>query len=114
MFNLTAIASKLPKTAFELFRYWTKQQRLDIIIKNEQILVEDLRNAVISALRSLWKKDVSEKMPGWSIGFFWGFVSSNLRGCLKIFIKAWFSGLEFSFLVYSFYRPIFEYWLTES
>lgn len=37
-----------------------------------------------------------------------------LRGCLKIFIKAWFSGLEFSFLVYSFYRPIFEYWLTES
>ena len=79
--NLFPIEYKLPKAAFDLFRLWTSQfsDQEQISIKNEQVLIADLRQAFHDALRALFaRKDRHEKPEGWQTGFVLGFVESYL------------------------------------
>jgi len=78
--------SFIPKTAFDLFREWVKNAKnkypyynFDII--NERCLVDDLSQSFDKAVKSIYsdKNFESRDVPGWSTGFFLGFVSSNLN-----------------------------------
>lgn len=77
--DLSSVEHKLDGTAFDLFRFWTdKAQLTDIIIKDEQLLVNDLRTTLCDALQSLQKEDHADKPMDWDVGFVMGFVSGHL------------------------------------
>ncbi len=79
--DLTSIDQKIPKTSFDLFRYWTKVVGISdkIVVKSEQNLVDDLRGAIEAAIKALKRqRNLSRKPWGWDIGFVIGFVDSNL------------------------------------
>ncbi|MBN2738386.1 MAG: hypothetical protein JXR70_15490 [Spirochaetales bacterium] len=83
-FDLKPLNIDLPHTAFRLFREWTnkvhkKFPNINLIIQDEKKLEEDLENSIIQALEELRKTDLNRKESGWDIGFFWGFVQSNLN-----------------------------------
>lgn len=81
------IRNKIQKVAFQMFRDWTKNaklkhSKLDFTIIDETILVNDLTNCIISAVKTLKKEEKQEKreIPGYDIGFIWGFIYTNLNG----------------------------------
>ena len=79
--DLTSIDQKIPKASFDLFRHWTKVVGISekIVIKSEQSLVADLRNAIEAAIKALkHQSNLSRKPWGWDIGFIIGFIDSNL------------------------------------
>lgn len=76
----------IDKTAFDLFRLWTKNAKKDkptqdFTIIDETSLVQDLKNALNSSIESLWKKERREKraMSGYDYGFVIGFIQGNLN-----------------------------------
>ena len=80
--NISSIAEKLPSAAFGLFRFWTDKVGLSekTTIKNEQILIHDLKNSIEQAVKSLLlKENLDGKPMGWDIGFVLGFTGSNLE-----------------------------------
>ena len=79
--DLTSIDDKIQKATFELFRFWTKASGINdaLIIKTEQRLIEDLKEVIGKAIKSLNSRDdLHEKPNGWDIGFIIGFVDGNL------------------------------------
>lgn len=79
--NLSAVEEKIPLAAFGLFRYWLQQIDFanELVIKSEQLLIEDLRKAIQKALLSLKEEDLTFKIWGWEVGFIIGFVKGNLH-----------------------------------
>ena len=78
--NLAPIETKLAPSAFNLFRCWTARVNSsdNIVIKDEQVLVDDLRDTFHDAVRSLAEKDMTDKPVGWDVGFVLGFVGGSL------------------------------------
>jgi hypothetical protein len=77
---------KLQKTAFQMFRDWTKNAKtkhpkLDFTIIDESVLVNDLTNSIKSAVTALKSdgKKLKREIPGYDIGFILGFVHANLN-----------------------------------
>jgi hypothetical protein len=74
------------KVAFSIFRDWTatmsiKYPKLDFVIKDETVLVNDLRDCLNNGLNSLYSSKIfwSSKMPrNWDIGFLMGYLEGNL------------------------------------
>ena len=85
--DLKCIKEDLSTIAFNLFKKWTKNATKkypnnDFTIVDEGVLVNDLIDTIRSALISLAQSDKSKKsIPGWSVGFVIGFISSNLNTC---------------------------------
>ncbi len=89
--DLFLLENKIPKAAFDLFRFWTSKlgdDQKQIIINNEQVLISDLRQAFKEALKVLLaKENRHKKAEGWQIGFVLGFVGANLsRGWYQDYI----------------------------
>lgn len=83
-YDVTPILQKIEPAAFSFFREWTKAATkdfpdMDFTIKDESILVKDLTNSIHSALASLNEKEEQSHFLSWKIGFFKGFVGSNLN-----------------------------------
>lgn len=84
--NLKAIEHKIEKTAFQLFRVWTKRALrhypdLNFVIKDEKILVDDLKDSIISSLEALYKSDKFDDLHraiSWDVGFVLGFMQGKL------------------------------------
>jgi hypothetical protein len=74
------------KVVFSIFRDWTaslsiKYPKLDFEIKDETVLLNDLKNCLNSGLNSLYNSKTfwSSKMPrNWDIGFLMGYLEGNL------------------------------------
>ena len=71
--------------AFEMFRDWTKiasamYPNRDFSIIDETELVEDTKETIAAALKSLFSSKYNEERedPNWCIGFIRGFIQSNL------------------------------------
>ena len=71
--------------AFEMFRDWTIEAlerfpNMDFTIVDETGLVDDTKDAITKALRSLFSSEHKEerKDKGWCIGFVQGYVQGNL------------------------------------
>ena len=80
--DLIPIAHKLEGAAFQLFRNWTAQLKgkPEVVIKDERVLVQDLREAFESAIRTLNAKDADKRKPeGWDLGFVAGVIQGNLE-----------------------------------
>jgi hypothetical protein len=78
---LVSIESKLPKVAFDLFRYWTKHAKVgdDFAIKSENELVKNLRDTISDGLVNLLTKErLDDKPDGWEIGYLTGFIMGKL------------------------------------
>jgi len=78
--DLSAVKKKIPKVAFELFRFWTKEAGIaqTLTIKTEQQLVQDLEDTLKNGINALREKDLDQKPLGWDIGFIIGFLDGNL------------------------------------
>ena len=77
----TSIDDKIQKVSFDLFRFWTNASGINntLLIKTEQNLVADLKEAIVNAIHSLNNNEDLDKKPnGWDIGFIIGFVDGNL------------------------------------
>ena len=63
-----------------MFRDWNAKAMPNqkIHIQNEQLLLEDLKEAIQSAIIAIKKEELNGKPPGWDIGFIIGFVSGSL------------------------------------
>jgi hypothetical protein len=86
--NYRAIEDDLESTAFSMFRDWTGSAQqsypdLSFVIKEEAVLVSDLKEVIVSALSNLNKNDDrlfrSIFMPGWDIGYVYGFIEGKLN-----------------------------------
>ena len=80
--DLSPIAHKLETGAFDLFRMWTRQLpgNPEIVVRDEGMLVRDVREAFERALRRLREQPLQKtEVPGWSRGFIAGMVSGNLE-----------------------------------
>jgi hypothetical protein len=84
--DLSTIENSIEGVAFSLFRNWTKKASdlypdLSFEIKDELILVNDLRHSINKALESLFDPEhlLDRLIPLWEIGFIIGFVSSYLN-----------------------------------
>jgi hypothetical protein len=127
----TAFAHK----AFSMFRDWVGSAQfyhpeLDFTIKDEQLIVEDVKNSFTSARRSLLKEEKKEDrmVPGYDYGFMSGFVRSSLDGQwfneyirkqssgYKEFlaIKALKSYLEFDTITAARIVPLYTHLLNEN
>lgn len=78
--DLSPLDASTLASAFNMFRDWNAiaMPNQKIHIKNEQRLVEDLKEALQSAIIAIRKKELNSKPPGWDIGFIIGFVSGSL------------------------------------
>ena len=78
--DLSPLDSAASTSAFSMFRGWNEKALPNekIHIKNEQLLVEDLKEAFRSAVAAIKREDLDAKLPGWDIGFVIGFVSGSL------------------------------------
>lgn len=79
--DFSSIENKIPSISFDLFRYWSKEIGIHekIIIKTEQILIQDFKEVLSNAITALNKKDdLESKSPGWDVGFIIGFIDGNL------------------------------------
>lgn len=79
--DLNAVSHKIQMAAFELFRYWTRDCGISdqLIIKDESVLVEDLRQAFCIAVIALYNvENLKHKIWGWDIGYILGCVEGNL------------------------------------
>lgn len=78
--DLSPLDSAASTSAFSMFRGWNERALPNekILIKNEQLLVEDLKEAFRSAVAAIKREDLDGKLPGWDIGFVIGFVSGSL------------------------------------
>jgi hypothetical protein len=79
--------NKIKETAYQMFRDWTKNAKskhpeFDFAIIDETILVNDLTNCIKSAIYSLKneEKKSDRDIPGYDIGFIWGFINTSLNG----------------------------------
>mgnify|MGYP003564998878 CR=1 FL=1 len=84
--NLTVIREKIDNIAYSLFKeFLNKAEKhypdLDFTIKDEKIIVNDLEETIISALKSLYeeKHDIKRLIPLWEVGFILGFIQGNLN-----------------------------------
>ncbi|RMG21457.1 MAG: hypothetical protein D6730_18245, partial [Bacteroidetes bacterium] len=80
--NLSSIEHNIPQVSFDLFRFWVKEfdQKDTLIIKTEQRLIIDLKEAIIDAVKALHKtNDSDKKLAGWDIGFILGFIGGYLQ-----------------------------------
>ncbi len=78
MNNLTAIESNLPAIAFNLFRYWLKKiENENISIKDERVLVEDLKMIISRCHQKIANLDKKVDIH-WKINYWIGFVGGNL------------------------------------
>jgi hypothetical protein len=75
----------IQRSAFEMFRDWTKlalkrYPNMDFTIIDETILVNDTKDCIKKALKSLFSSKYAEERRDryWSIGFVEGFVKGNL------------------------------------
>ena len=80
--DVTAIDGGLEKLGFQLFRAWTATAEsayptIRIRIQDETRLVADLEKAFHAAFDSL--RQSSDARLGWRVGFFLGFIESNLN-----------------------------------
>jgi len=76
----------IQKAAFEMFRDWTKAAsemypNMDFSIIDETELVEDTKESIAAALRSLFSSKYNEKRENqnWCIGFISGYIKGNLE-----------------------------------
>ena len=77
--DLSPVENKLAQVAFDLFRFWISKTKItDIVIKDERLLVDDLRTTLCDALQSLRQEDRGDKPMGWDVGFVLGFVNGHL------------------------------------
>ncbi len=83
--------NKTKKIAFDLFRMWIKNAIIDypsddFTIIDETNLIDDLKDTLNSAVRSLLKEEKTEKrkITGYDFGFIVGFIQGNLN-------KHWFN-----------------------
>lgn len=79
--------AKIQNISFQMFRDWTANAKIqypdyDFTIIDETILVNDLTDCIHSAVNSLRDEERASKrkIPGFDIGFIWGFIHSNLNG----------------------------------
>jgi hypothetical protein len=84
--DLSVLEDSIQETAFSIFRNWTKNAcdlypDLSFEIKDERIIVNDLRDSITKALESLFDPEHQHDrlIPLWEIGFFIGFVSAKLN-----------------------------------
>lgn len=84
--NTSSIKNNLQTTSFNLFRKWIENAKksytsYDLRISDEGILVNDLKSTIKSSLICLFKREYEDKrlIPGWSIGFIYGYIQSNLN-----------------------------------
>ena len=80
-FDLNAVSNKIQMAAFELFRYWTQEFGISdkLIIRDESVLVEDLKEAFCNAVIALYNvEDLKYKIWGWDIGYILGCVEGYL------------------------------------
>lgn len=80
------LEAKIQNKSFQMFRDWTDSAKThypdyDFTIVDETILVNDLSSSIQSAVNTLKKEDKASKreIPGFDIGFMWGFIQSNLN-----------------------------------
>ncbi|MCH8555733.1 MAG: hypothetical protein LAT76_11280 [Schleiferiaceae bacterium] len=78
--------NNLDKTAFELFRQWTKNASIDypdlnFTIIDERILLKDLKNALRDAINTLVKSEKANQrsIQGYDYGFVLGFIIGNIN-----------------------------------
>ena len=78
---------KIQNKSFQMFRDWTANAKMqypdyDFTIINETNLVNDLSSCLQSSVNALKKEEKASKreIPGYDIGFVWGFIQSNLNG----------------------------------
>ncbi|MFP4364333.1 MAG: hypothetical protein ACLFR1_10755 [Spirochaetia bacterium] len=81
-FDLSPIEYNIQSIAFNLFRRWIRDverrhPRHKITIIDEGILVQDLKENVISALNAIRDAE-KQSYLGWAIGFFYGFLGASL------------------------------------
>ena len=76
----------IQRVAFDLFRDWTKAATekypdMDFTIKDETELVNDTKDAISEALKTLFlsEKDEDRQNMSWCIGYVKGFIKGNLR-----------------------------------
>lgn len=72
--------------AFDLFRTWTRELNVKypkhkITIKDERIIVEDVKSSLTQALQALFQTDEfhTSFIPGWDIGYVYGFMIGSLN-----------------------------------
>ena len=131
---MTLSETSFAHKAFCMFRDWVGSARfyhpkLDFTIKDEQIIVQDVKQSFESAQQSLLKEEKEEKrmIPGYNYGFICGFIISNLDGHwfneyirkqsvqYKEFlvVKALKSYLEFDVVTASRIVPLYKHLLTD-
>lgn len=78
--DLSPLDSAASTSVFSIFRDWNEKALPNekIHIKNEQLLVKNLKEAFQSAITAIRKKDLNSKLPGWDVGFIIGFISGSL------------------------------------
>jgi hypothetical protein len=84
--QITSFEDNVSKVAFDLFREWTKNAKIqyteiDFTIKDESVLVKDLRNCIKSGIKSLLESSKYRSgiyLPQWDYGYFLGFIEGNL------------------------------------
>ncbi|WP_425422705.1 hypothetical protein [Phaeodactylibacter xiamenensis] len=78
--DLSPLTDEIPALAFNMFRDWNKKALPNekIHIKNELLLVEDLKAAFRSAIVAIRKKELERTPPGWDVGFIIGFISGSM------------------------------------
>lgn len=78
--DLSPLDAATSASVFSMFRDWNAKAMPNqkIHIKNEQRLVEDLKEALQSAVIAINNKELNSKPPGWDVGFIVGFVSGSL------------------------------------
>jgi len=84
--NTSSIENNLQSTSFNLFRKWIENAKklytsYDLIISDERVLANDLKETIEGSVISLFKKENEDNRlkSGWSIGFIYGFIEGNLN-----------------------------------